>query len=218
MTTDAPLYTLVGAHRSRAARVSRMLEELGLAYTILPARPRSAEIRALNPEGKIPALVLPGGAVLTDSVAIMTFLADRHGDPDTGPTFPAGDAERGVQDAHTQFLVDALDGPLWTISKHRMALPERLRVPAVIETAKEELVAGFEQLAARVGDGPHLMGARYTLPDILAGHLSGWAAVSGLKPPDAPGLGAYVQRLRARPANERARLKAEAAENSAAGR
>ncbi|HAV60481.1 MAG TPA: glutathione S-transferase, partial [Planktomarina temperata] len=44
----------------------------------------SAEAKAHNPSGKVPALVVDG-EVLPDSVAIMSFLSDRH----NALTFPA---------------------------------------------------------------------------------------------------------------------------------
>ena len=59
-------------------RVLWALEELGLEYIHHSAAPRSEQVRALNPLGKIPILV-DGDAVLTDSTAILTYLADKHG-------------------------------------------------------------------------------------------------------------------------------------------
>ena len=85
------MYTVIGGTKSRAFRVMWMLEELGQPYTLNPAAPRSEEARKYNPSGKIPALV-DGDEVLTDSLAIMTYLADKHG----ALTAPAGTPERAV--------------------------------------------------------------------------------------------------------------------------
>ena len=83
------MYRVIGTVKSRAFRVLWMLEELGQPYEMLPVPPRSEEARSFNPLGKIPALV-DGDEVLTDSVAIMTYLADKHG----GLTALAGTAAR----------------------------------------------------------------------------------------------------------------------------
>ena len=58
--------------------------------------PHSEQVLARNPSGKIPVLV-DGGTTVTDSTAIMTYLADRHG----RLTFPAGTVERARQDGYT---------------------------------------------------------------------------------------------------------------------
>jgi glutathione S-transferase len=61
-----------------------MLEELGLSYThkavdIRQGTPEDiAELKALNPRAKIPALQ-DGSLVLAESAAILTYLADNYG-------------------------------------------------------------------------------------------------------------------------------------------
>lgn len=94
-------YTVYGAVRSRAFRVLWLLEELGLDYSHVPAGPQSEEIRKISPLGKIPVLV-EGDAVLRDSTAILTYLADKHG----GFTHPAGTIARAQQDAWTFRILD----------------------------------------------------------------------------------------------------------------
>ena len=98
------MYTLYGTTRSRAFRVMWTLEELGQPYEMVAAAPRSPEILAVNPSGKVPALDVDG-TILTDSVAIMSYLADKHG----GLTHPAGTLERAQQDALLHRLNDEFD-------------------------------------------------------------------------------------------------------------
>ena len=81
-----------GSAKSRAFRVLWMLEEVGEPYEHVDAAPHSAEIVARNPSGKVPVLEVEGTA-LTDSTAILTWLADRHGKL----TFPAGTLERAAR-------------------------------------------------------------------------------------------------------------------------
>ena len=130
------MYRVIGTAKSRAFRVMWMLKELGQPYEVEPAMPQSDDIRRYNPLGKVPALV-DGDAVLTDSVAIMTYLADKHG----AMTAPAGTSARARQDAMTLWLVDEMDALLWTAAKHSFVLPEKLRVPEVKATVKAAVVA-----------------------------------------------------------------------------
>jgi glutathione S-transferase len=82
----------------------------------------------------VPVLVAEG-VPITDSVAIMTFLADRHGKL----TFPAGTLDRARQDSLTQFIIDEFDALLWTAAKHSFILPEEHRVPEIKESLKWEV-------------------------------------------------------------------------------
>jgi glutathione S-transferase len=192
------MYTLIGSLKTRAVRVAWMLEELGLDYQTEPAPPQSDAVRAHSEPGKIPVL-LDGDTVLTDSVAIMTYLADKH----QGLTFPAGSLERAVQDGHTQFLVEEWDGILWTASRHAFVLPEDKRVPAVRESLAWEFERSCARLEARLGAGPYLMGEVLTLPDLLAAHCHRWSVNIGFPQPAAPVV-AYLEGLRARDAFKRA--------------
>lgn len=199
-TTPAytPAYTLVGASRSRALRVLWALEELGLAYDYLPARPRSDEVRAINPNGKVPVLLVDGQPI-TDSTAIITYLADRHG----GLTHAPGSLQRARQDGLTQRVLDEADAVLWTAARHIYTLPEALRLPAIRESLSWELARNFAGLSQELGEGPFLMGQTLTLPDIVLANCLAWAERLEFPAPDARLL-AYRAQLEARPAYQRA--------------
>ena len=187
------MYTVIGGTKTRAFRVMWMLEELGQPYDLTPAAPRSDEAREYNPSGKIPAL-LDGDEVLTDSVAIMTYLADKHG----ALTAPAGTPARARQDAMTFWLIDEFDAVLWAAAKHSFVFPEEARVPAI----KDSLKAEFERAAKTLSDrleGPFLMGDQITLPDLLAVHCINWSI--GAKFPRLDDkLNLWAKSLRERPA------------------
>ncbi|MBL4807541.1 MAG: glutathione S-transferase family protein [Rhodobacteraceae bacterium] len=195
------MYKVIGTPRSRSLRVYWMLEELGLDYDMIDANPRSPEAKEYNPTGKVPALFFEG-QVITDSVAIMQFLADRH----EKLTFKAGTIDRAVQDSFTFFACDEIDGSLWTIGKHSFALPEAMRVPEVIPTAKIEFANAMKTLEIRLGDNEFVMGATITVPDLLLAHCAGWAEKSGVDMPKGA-VGDYFKRLRSRPALRRAMAK-----------
>jgi glutathione S-transferase len=188
------MYTVIGAPRSRAMRVLWMLEELGEPYAHDPAPPQSAAIRAVNPAGKIPALLVDGEA-LTDSVAIVTFLADRHG----RFTHPAGTLARARQDAMTQFCVDEIEGALWTAAKHSFVYPEGLRRAEAKHGCLHDFERAMSTLAARLGDRAFVAGEEFTVPDLLLGHCAGWAEAAKFPLPGGP-AGAYLARMRERPA------------------
>jgi len=187
------MYKVYGSVASRAFRVLWALEELGVAYEHHDAKPQSEAARALNPSGKIPILV-DGDAVLTDSVAILTYLADKHG----ALTYPAGTVERAHQDALTHTILDEFDAVLWTSARHHTVLPEDLRIPAVNDSLKWEFQQNLDRLGKRFV-GPFLQGDRMTLADILCVHCLGWAKSAGF-PVENDVMTAYFKDLRKRDA------------------
>jgi len=199
------MYTIIGPLKTRAFRVAWMLEELGEPYTVDPVPPRDPRVTAINPLGKVPVLK-DGDGYVTDSVAICQYLADKHGKL----TFPAGTLARGQQDSFTQFVVDDIEGALWTTAKHTFVLPKELRVEAAKTACKHDFDRAMAHLTARLGDKTYMMGDTFTVPDLLAGHCAGWAKSLHWVVPDGP-VSAYFDRLSSRPAFERAKAARAAA-------
>ncbi|OUS34765.1 glutathione S-transferase [Rhodobacterales bacterium 56_14_T64] len=191
------MYKLYGSVKSRAFRVLWMLEELGEPYELINAGPHQPDVLALNTSGKIPVLV-DGDAVITDSTAIITYLADKHGKL----THPAGTIERAQQDAMTHLLLDELDALLWTAARHSFILPKDKRVPEVKDSLKWE----FERNLQRLGNGsvgPFLQGETFTIADIVATHCLNWALVADF-PVSDKGMRTYAKAMREREAFKRA--------------
>lgn len=192
------MYTLIGYNQSRAFRVKWMLEELGLPYTQIAATPRSPEATEHNPTGKIPALI-DDGATLTDSVAIITYLADKH----NALTFKPGTLGRARQDGFTNLILDEFDAAIWSAARHSFVLPKDKRVPALKDTLKWEFARSQESLVAQMGDGPFLMGDQLTVADIILGHCLDWAKAAKFTI-SQPRLSTYLTTLHQRPAYQAA--------------
>lgn len=189
------MITLIGSPKTRAFRVLWALEELQLDYTFNAAFPQSEDIRAVNPSGKLPALLVDG-EVIIDSVAIVQYLADKHG----GLTHPAGTIERARQDSFTQMICDDIDSSCWTMAKHSFVFPEELRNKDAVRPGIEwDMARGLAALEQRIGEGPWLTGEKFTVPDLLLTHCSNWMSVSGLELPEGK-ASAIIERAKARPA------------------
>ncbi len=190
-------YTIAGPGRTRTFRVLWMLEELGVPYEHAPFAPRSDELRALSPPGKAPVL-LDGDVVIPDSTAILTYLADKHGQF----TAQAGTLARARQDAWTFRVLDEIEGPLWTAAKHSFVLPEDERVAEVKPACKADYARSLAAICAEM-PGLYLMGDGISVPDFLLAHCGGWAVNAGFPdPPEA--FATYLERIRTRPAFQRA--------------
>ena len=187
------MYEVVGKVRSRAFRVLWALEEMGVPYKHVDVAAQSDEARTYHPAGKIPVMK-DGDAILTDSVAIMSYLSDKHGQ--LGAT--AGTVARAQLDAMLHQLNETLDAPLWMIARHTFILPEEKRCPEAVAVEKELV----QKSMTRLGDGltgPFLMGDHFTIADILCVHCLNWAFGMGI-PVEHEKLKAYAKEVRARPA------------------
>lgn len=195
------MYKVLGTANTRAFRVMWMLEELDQPYDHVPAAPQSDGVVAFNPSGKVPVLI-EDGTPITDSTAIIQYLADRHG----ALTHKAGTIERARQDSLTQFLLDEFDAVLWTAARHTFVLPEELRVSAIKDTLRWEFQRSQQILKQRVGNGPYLMGEVMTVPDIILTHCLGWAHTARFPLMDCWDE-KYLVKMRARPAYLRAEAR-----------
>ena len=192
-------YTLIGAVKSRALRELWTLEDLGLDYDHIDAAPHSEAVTRVSPAGKVPVLVADGVA-LSDSVAIMTYLADRHG----ALCFAPGTIARARQDSLTHLILDEFDAALWTAARHSFVLPEDRRVPAIKDSIAWEFARNQGHMVSRMdADGPFVMGDTLTIADILLAHCCGWAANAKF-PIIEPRLQDHMAMMRARPAFARA--------------
>ncbi|MEO1679080.1 MAG: glutathione S-transferase family protein [Pseudomonadota bacterium] len=197
------MYSVIGSVKSRALRVLWMLEEIGAPYEHVAAPPRSADVLALNPSGKVPVLV-EDGIPISDSTAILHYLADKHG----MLTHPAGTLDRARQDSLTQFLLDEFDAALWMAARHSFVLPEALRQSAIKDSLKWEFTRSQKTLVTRMAEGPFLMGAEMTVPDIILAHCGIWAEVAHF-PLTEPRLTDYLAGVRARAPLARAMSRGE---------
>jgi glutathione S-transferase len=203
------MITVYGAPPSRGIRVIWMLEELGLPYQVHPVniatRREDADFMALSPAGAIPAFD-DGHARITESMAIVEYLAARH-----GPTPLALVPDEADYPAYLQFLhfgEASLAAPLNVVIASRFFAPEAERENWGAKAAVHMVLARFKVLAARLAGRLYVAGDRFTAADISCAYALHLATSLGLADKLDPGLLAYYDRLRARPAYERAQAHA----------
>ncbi|QAX31259.1 glutathione S-transferase family protein [Leisingera sp. NJS204] len=190
------MYTVTGIPLTRTFRVLWALEELGQPYELKQHGPRSPEVQALNVSGKVPVLQAEGEAI-SDSTAILTYLADKH----SALTAPAGTIARAKQDAMTHLLLDEVDAVLWAAARHSFILPEDQRVPEVKGSLKWEFAHNLARLEDKMG-AEFLMGTEFTIADIICTHCLNWAH-SAKFPVEGERLLDYGHRMRQREAYQR---------------
>jgi len=173
------MYHVYGMPKTRSTRVVWALEELGVEYRfhlvdLMKGEGQTPEFLKLNPFGKVPVLT-DGDLILTESAAICTYLGDQH--PDSGLVPRSGTSERGQFDQWCFFAMAELEQPLWTIAKHRFALPDEKRLPAIVDVAIWEFQRVATVLAKCLEGREYLVGDSFTMVDILIAHTLVWARV-----------------------------------------
>jgi glutathione S-transferase len=192
---------LYGAPMSSAGRSKWMIEETGVPYEWEVVNVRDpaarAEFEKVHPGGKIPYLV-DGDVRLFESMAINYYLAGRYA-PALLPTDPA---LRAQVDQWTFWAITNLQPEALTVMRHSfMLLPEQ-RDPAKVESGKAGCRRFLDQLEAAFGDGEYLVGGAFTVADVNAGSCVNVPLRIGLTA--GPKVTAWMERLRARPAYQRA--------------
>lgn len=191
---------LYGFGPTRSLRALWGLRELGADFEYVPVNLLAQEnlrpdFLALNPAGKVPVLV-DGDFVLTESAAIVLYLAERF--PDSG-LLPADLEERAQVYRWVMFAMTELEQPLWRIAKHSFLLPEDRRLPQDIPLASEDFLAMARVLDRHMEGRTFIVGDRISAADCVTAYLMDWANELHLAD-GFPNLRAYLDRMYARAA------------------
>ena len=191
--------TLYTNPHSRGGMVRWMLEECGADYDTVAVRfgadMKAPAYRAINPMGKVPALT-HGDTVLTETVAIITWLAERY--PEKAFIPAAGSDARGE---YYRWLCFALHLEYAAIDRKR-----------AIENSEEQRTAigygdfdtAFAVLQERLRGREYLIGDRFSALDLYYSGLLQWFIQRAqVLPADSVYLD-YMNRHLARPAHQRA--------------
>ena len=184
---------------SRAIRVRWTLQELGVDFdttivNLMAGEHRSPEFLKINPAGKLPAFV-DGDLVLTESVAIVLYLAEKYSERGL---IPEDLGERAEFFRWLLFTTTELEQPLWRISRHTSIYPADMRLPADIALARGDFAAMGRVLEEHMSGRQFLAGNSVTVADFVLAYTLDWAMMFNLLD-GLPHLDQYLQRMYARP-------------------
>lgn len=133
------------------------LIEADLPYELMPIDhdKRTKDGRdyiTVNPRGFVPALELEDGAILTENLAILAFIAER-----SGKLIPDGELGRSRALEALSYMATTIHGGLGAFFKGAPD-PEK-------EKAGQALAKGFAFLADQIGDQPFLLGEEMSIAD-----------------------------------------------------
>lgn len=186
--------------RSRAQMVHWMLEEVGARYRTVhidfeKQEHKAPEFLAINPMGKLPVLV-HGGTVITETAAIITYLADAF--PEAGLAPPPGDPRRGTYLRWLFFAAGCFEPALLDTMFKR---PPVERKGTVGYGSYEDTLGALRTMLV---PGPFILGEQFSAADVYVGSELNWAGKFGAPGMDEPLFADYVRRVTDRPAYMRA--------------
>ena len=193
------MLTLFHAPGACSMGIVFLLEELGVDYQLAAVdltkgEQNSAAFRAANPKGKVPALRLADGAILTEFAAIAYWLSQTHGMPGLWPD----DAEAQARVLERMdFIIGTIHARGFTFA----AMPQKFTAEPAAQDAlrqlgRSEIESGFATLAAQWDAVPRLPD-RIGLDDAALFYVFAWARALGLPLPER--LATHAEALLTRP-------------------
>jgi glutathione S-transferase len=148
----------------------------------------------VNPAGKIPVLV-DGDVMLTESVAIVLYLAEKYPEKRIVPTDLDGRAQLY---RWLLFTTTELEQPLWRISKHTAIYPKDRRLPDDVVLAREDFAPMAQVMEEHMSGRQFVVGDCVSVADFVLAYTLDWANLVGLLS-DCPQLRRYLERMYQRP-------------------
>jgi GST-like protein len=190
-------YVLYGAPGTGSVAVEAALTLIGARHLCEDIPETDLSGTASTPMAQVPALRLPGGQLMTESAAILIWLAEAHPDAKLAP--PAGDPGRAEFLRWMAFVSAAIYAHYWARD-----VPSRLTGEAA---AQAEVKAALNQriadcwgiMEAGITPGDYLLGDGLTVLDLYVTVVSRWTPRRALRETIAPRLAAVVRRVESDP-------------------
>jgi glutathione S-transferase len=184
---------------TRSIRARWTLQELEVDFEAVTVNLRAGDHRKpeflrINPAGKLPVLV-DGDLVLTESVAIVLYLADKYPDREL---IPGRAEDRAEVNQWLLFTATELEQPLWRMARHSFLYPEPKRLPADIALARDDFTPMAGVIDDHMKSREFVVGDKATVGDFVLAYTLDWANEVDLLD-GFPRLRGYMERMYARP-------------------
>ncbi len=192
--------TLFGARGSGAVAVEAALTVIGAPYRLVEAYtwdqddPESGDkVLAANPMRQVPALVLPGGEAITESAAILTWLAETYPQARLAPL--PGEPGRAQFLRWMSFVSSAIYALYWVKDDPSRLVPDPAGHEALTQRTLERIAECWGIMDRQVSPGRYILGDELSVLDLYV------AVVSRFRPRrerfyrEAPKMGEVVRRV-----------------------
>lgn len=194
------MLTLYYSRASCAYAPHILLHDAGADFTTVEidfatGEQTSPDFLAINPKGRVPALVTPDG-ILTENPAILLYIAQTHPETKLAPSEPFALARA---QSFNMFLASTVH--VAHSHKHRGARWADDPAAQAAMTAKvtENMAMYAGMIEAHYFTGPWVLGEDYSMCDAYLALITRWLAADGVDLADFPNLQAHDALMRTRP-------------------
>lgn len=158
---------------------------------------RSPAYLAINPKGRVPALVTERG-VLTETPALLLYVAQRFPEAQLAPLDDPFLLAR-MQEVHS-FLASTVHVAHAHGRRASRWADDEQAIAAMQAKMPRNMRDGFTEIEHHYLAGPWVLGGRFSLADIYLFVVAGWLASDGVDIAEFPKVAVHHERMLARPA------------------
>ena len=196
--------TLYGARGSGAVPVEAALTLLEVPYRLIEAYtwdhddPASGDqVLKANPMRQVPALVLPSGETITESAAILIWLAETYPQARLAP--PPGSPKRAQFLRWMTFVSSAIYSLYWVKDDPSRLVPDPAGHAALTELTLERIAECWRVMDSQVSPGAYILGDELTVLDLYVNVVSRFRPRRARFYAEAPKMAPCVRRVDADP-------------------
>ncbi len=196
-------YTIYGALGSGSVPVEATLTLLGQPYAVIEAptwegESEQAKVAVVNPLKQIPALVTPAGETITESAAILIWLADRHPQAGLSPALDAPDRAQFLR--WMTFIPASIYSLFWVRDDPSRLVGDDAEMQAKVKAATAERILDcWAMMESQLTPGRYLLGDQMTVLDLYVAVISRWGPRRVRFYEAAPRMAEVVRRVDADP-------------------
>jgi GST-like protein len=195
-------YTVYGAPGSGSVPVEAALTLIGTPYEVIGddvMRPVASNpaANALNPLHQVPVLGLPNGEAITESNAILIYLADRYPHARLAPGLD--DNRRPAFLRWMAYISSAIYSLAWVRADPMRLVADATQVSVIQDRIAERRACCWRHMDSQIEPGAFLLGDDLTVLDLYVAVVSRWSPRRNRFYREAPKMAAIVRRLDADP-------------------
>ncbi len=201
---DGMTYRIYGAAGSGSVPVEAALTLIGAPYEVAVEAPtwegdhQRDKVAPVNPMRQLPVLITPEGEVMTESAAILTWLAERHPQARLAPT--PGDPGRGQFLRWMSFIPASIYSLYWVRdAPARLVGDDPTAQARVLERSAERIAECWRIMDRQVSPGRFLTGDAIGVLDLYVAVASRWRPMRRRFYREAPRMAEVVRRVDALP-------------------
>jgi len=163
------LLKIFGAAASGSVPIEATLTLLGIPYEVVEAVTWEDEaarkrVEAVNPLRQVPALVLPSGEIMTESAAILIYLADLHPEARLAPA--PNDPKRAQYLRWMTYVSAEIYALFWIKGDAVRIAASKEDAPRVIARVHDRIADCWRKMDEQITPGRYILGDELTVLDL----------------------------------------------------